>query len=127
MFFLADALPIPDESKEFASLEAAFQELPSSPPGDFGAAFVKMFLTLIALVVLLYLTYWVLKRFIRHRLEKGVGAQAIHILEKRMISPKTMLYLVEFEGKKILFAESHLEIKRLDAHPVELETSSNLP
>lgn len=116
----ADATPLPDE---LASLEAAFQDLPSSPPGDFGAAFVKMILTLIVIVVLLYLTYWLLKRFIRHRLEKGVGSQAIHVVEKRMISPKTVLYLVEFEGKRILFAESHLEIKRLDSHPVELESS----
>lgn len=84
------------------------------PSGDLGAAFAKMFLTLIALVILLFLSYWFLRRLIQNRLQKGVGAAAIQILEKRMISPKTTLYLIEVEHKKILVAESHLEIKRLE-------------
>ncbi len=46
---------------------------------------------------------------------KRVGSQSIQILEKRMISPKTMLYLIEAEGKQILIAESQLEVKRLES------------
>ncbi len=86
-----------------------------APPGDYGAAFVKMFLTLIALVAMLGLTAWFLRKIIRNKFQRGSGGQLIHILEKRMISPKTMLYLVEVDSQKVLLAESHLEVRRLHA------------
>ncbi len=117
--FIANIVYIPDEKGDLApasppdALESLTQA-PSIPPGDFGATFVKMILTMVAIVVLLFFTFWFLRRLIQQRLQKGVGEQAIQILEKRMISPKTMLYLIEVDKKKILIAESHLEIKRLE-------------
>lgn len=98
------------ESLAAASAESAAQ----MAPADLGAAAVKMFFSLIVLVALLFLSYWLLRRIIQNRLQRGVGEQAIQILEKRMISPKTTLYLISIENKKILVAESHLEIKRLE-------------
>jgi flagellar biogenesis protein FliO len=83
------------------------------PNGDYGAPFVKMFLTMISLVALFAISIWFLKRIIRSRLEKGSGEQMIRVLEKKMLSPKTMLYVIEHEGKKVLLAESKLEIKSL--------------
>jgi hypothetical protein len=35
----------------------------------------------------------------------------IKVLEKRILSPKSILYLVEYEGKKVLVSESHLNMK----------------
>jgi flagellar biogenesis protein FliO len=87
------------------------------PPGDFGAAFAKMILTLLGLVLLMLVSYWFIKKIIQQRLQKGIGTSAIQVLEKKMISPKTMLYLIEVDHKKILIAESHLEVKRLEAFP----------
>ena len=84
------------------------------PPGDIGAAFVKMLVSLAAIVALLFLSYWFLRKLIQNRLQKGSGNAAIQVIEKRMISPKTMLYIVEVDQKRILIAESHLEIKRLN-------------
>ena len=89
--------------------------VPELPPGDYGAALIKMILTMIVVVALLTVTFWFLRRLIQNRLRKGVGVQSIKILEKRMISPKSMLYLLEVEGQKILLAESHLEVRRLQA------------
>jgi flagellar biogenesis protein FliO len=115
------AIFIPDETGELTALNqaavAATEMAPQVPGGDLGAAFAKMFLTLIVIIALLLVSYWFLRKLIRHRLEKGVGNTAIHVLEKRMISPKTMLYLIEVDKKKILIAESHLEIKRLENFP----------
>jgi flagellar biogenesis protein FliO len=88
--------------------------LPDVPPGDYGAALIKMFLTLIALIALFAVTFWFLRRIIQNKMKKGCGADSIRIIEKRMISPKSMLYLVEVDGKKVLLAESHLEIRRLN-------------
>lgn len=84
------------------------------PNGDIGAAFTKMFISLIILIVLLWITYRFLKRFMQNRLQKGGTIASIQILERKMISQKTMLYVIKIEGKKILLAESHLEIKRLE-------------
>lgn len=120
LMFLADALP-----EEFPSA-FPLSEVPNMPSGDFGAAFAKMFITLIALVALLVLTYFFLRKIIQRRLQKGVGNHAIQLVEKRMISAKTMLYLVEVEGKKILLAESHLEIKRLEGWELEVSGPKNL-
>ena len=99
--------------------------LPDLPPTDYGAALIKMFLSLIAVVVLLAVTFWFLRRLIRSRLRRGVGTESIQILEKKMISPKSMLYLLEVDGQKILLAESHLEIRRLQTWPVAQESSGN--
>ncbi len=109
---------IPDETGELTQAsdavpEAIFQNATNLPPGDYGLAFVKMFLTLIALIALFAVTIWFIKRLIRAKLEKGSGTQMIEILEKKMISPKTMLYIIEVEGKRILLAESHLEVRSL--------------
>lgn len=107
------AIYVPDEKGELTALttETAAQ----MPTGDIGAAFAKMLISLVALVVLLYVSYWFIKRLIRQKLEKGVGDAAIQVIEKRMISPKTMLYLVEVDNKRVLIAESHLEVKRLES------------
>ncbi len=88
--------------------------MPSLPPGEFGAALGKTLLVLFALVALLGVTFWFLRKLIQQRIEKGAANLTIQIIEKRMLSPKTMLYLVEVEGKKILLAESQVEVRRLE-------------
>ena len=106
---------VPDEHGELtAVLTAAESTSQMMPPVDLGTSAIKMFLTLLALIGLLFVSYWFIRRLVQQRLQKGVGNAAIHILEKRMVSPKTMLYLIEVEGKRTLFAESQLEIKRLE-------------
>ncbi len=119
--FLVNALFASDVSTP-ASLLAEMdpsEAMPATSSGDLGATFAKMLLTFAALILLLFGTYWFVRRLIRFRLEKGVGAQSIQILEKKMISAKTMLYLIEVENKKVLLAESHLEIKRLESFSSE--------
>lgn len=105
---------VPDEQGELTALDGAiFSTGATQMPGDLSASFAKMFISLIVLVALLFITYWFLRKLIQNRLQKGTKGGTIQILEKRMISPKTMLYLVEVDNKKVLLAESHLEIKRL--------------
>lgn len=110
---------IPNENGELTTLEQTILESTpqisaNMPNGDLGAAFSKMFLSLFFLVLLLYVSYWFLKRMIQNRQQKSSGNASIQIIEKRMISAKTMLYLIEVENKRILIAESQLEIKRLE-------------
>ena len=50
-----------------------------------------------------------------------------------MVSPKTVLYLVEADGKRILFAESQLDVQELGKYkeegrePIRIGKSSHLP
>lgn len=112
---------VPDENGELTALDGSvISSQMGQMPGDLGATFGKMMISLVILVALLVVTYWFLRRLIQNRLQKGVGNGLIQVIEKRMISPKTMLYLIEVEGKKTLIAESQLEIKRvMDLPPQE--------
>lgn len=117
--FLLDAVFIPNDQGDLVALAGPIAEAAAPlPPTDIGTTLFKMLLSFSALILLLFGTYWFMRRLIQNRLHRGVGKQSIEILEKRMISPKTMLYLVQVENKKILFAESHLEIKALESFPI---------
>jgi flagellar biogenesis protein FliO len=83
------------------------------PSGEYGFVLLKMFFSLLVVALLLGLTIWFLRRLMRYRFDKSGGIEAIKVLEKKMISPKTMLYFVEIEGKKILLAESQLEVRQI--------------
>lgn len=117
--FFADAVFIPDDKGDLVAISSSIADVAAPiQPTDMGMTLIKMLLTLLALVGLLFASYWFLRRLIQNRLQKGVGQQSIEILEKRMISAKTMLYLIKVDNKKILVAESHLEIKALETLPV---------
>lgn len=104
---LADAVAIPVSTEALPSYEGAF---------------VKMFLTLLLLVVGIVGTIWFLKRLSRGRMG-GSSGRSIVILEKKALSPKTMLYVIEVEGKQALIAESQLEVKRImELQPLMEET-----
>jgi flagellar biogenesis protein FliO len=99
---------------------------PAAPMTDslpsYEGAFVKMFLTLLVIVVGIIGTVWFLKRLARGRFG-GSSSTSIVVLEKKQLSPKTILYVVEVEGKQVLIAESQLEIKKvMELEPVLEET-----
>ena len=114
LWILANQVFVPDEQGNLSPLVQA-ESLKQMAPPDIGAALVKMILSFLVVILLLFGTYWFVRKLIQNRLRKGVGDQSIQILEKKMLSPKTMLYLIEVENKKVLLAESHLEIKRLES------------
>ena len=67
---------VPDEQGELTALDQvtlgvaqATSTMPASDPGNLGAAFGKMILSLIAVVVLLLVSYWFLKRLVQNRLQ----------------------------------------------------------
>lgn len=75
--------------------------------------FVKMIFTLVALIAFIILTFWFLRRISQARMGQFSGSKRIKVLERRPISPKSVLYLVEIGGKKVLVAESHLEVRKI--------------
>jgi flagellar protein FliO/FliZ len=104
-------------------VEQSVIEQPTGVPVSYEGAFIKMLLTLGGLVVLIFLTVWLLRRLSQGRLLGGSGAsRSIKILEKRALSPKSVLYLIEVGGKQVLIAESHLEVRRLETIELEVDT-----
>ena len=85
---------------------------PQGPP-SYEGAFVKMIVTVVGLVCFVLLTIWALRRIGQGRF-RGFGSnRSIQVIEKKPLSPKSMLYLVEVGHQKFLIAESQLEIRRL--------------
>jgi flagellar biogenesis protein FliO len=78
---------------------------------SYEGAFLKMFLTLIGLLVAVFVTVWIMRKGFRGG--RGGSGQAIQILERKAISPKTTLFLLKINEKKVVIAESQLEIKRI--------------
>lgn len=108
---------LPIQQQE-TSVEIQQEPLPFTVPSTLSAeeltdsyqgAFIRMLLSLAGLLALLFGTFWFLKRMGRGRVRFG-SHQSIQILEKRALSPKTVLYVVAIEGKKILLSESQLEV-----------------
>jgi len=92
-----------------------------SHPPSYEGAFFKMIITLIALLVLVFFTFWIFRRFTQGRLTGMSLARSIKVLERRPLSAKTMLYLIEVGKKRILISESQLEVRTL--HTQQEETS----
>lgn len=97
--------PYPLDNEEF------YRELPAT---DYQSALIKMFVVLILLIGMIGLTIWLIKRFMRTRSEVQNRSNQIQIIEKRVLSPKSMLYLIEVENQKILISESHLEVRPIE-------------
>jgi flagellar biogenesis protein FliO len=76
--------------------------------------FTKTLSILVGLLVLVFLTVWLFRRLSFGKFPSSRGSSgSIQILSRRPISPKTMLYVIEADGKKTLIAESQLEVKTL--------------
>lgn len=112
--------PLPAEQTASTDAPKA-QEAPESlhvPMPDeiqmptYEGAFTKMILTLVGLVALIFITVWLLRRLTQGKIG-SFGKKHINIIERKPLSPKTILYIVEVDGKQILVAESQLEIKAL--------------
>jgi flagellar biogenesis protein FliO len=94
-----------------AASQSPLPDAPQMMP-SYEGAFLKMFLTLLALIVGIFACVWILKRLARGSFSQSSG-KSIKILEKKPLSPKTMLYIIEVDGQETLIAESQLEVKKL--------------
>ncbi|MGR3973141.1 MAG: flagellar biosynthetic protein FliO [Candidatus Rhabdochlamydia sp.] len=99
LFHLADTFSAP------LDLEIP-QEIPS-----YEWAFVKMLFTLIILIGSLIGVIWFLKRVAPGRFNTLEDASKMKLLEKKALSSKTMLYVLEIQGKQVIIAESQFEVK----------------
>ena len=95
------------------------QEMPVDPQIDihYQKTFTKTVLYILGGLGSIFVLMIVMKRITTVRYSTGNQTSHMKIIERRAISPKTVLYLVQIGDKKIVLGESQLEIKRL----IELE------
>ncbi|MCB1082432.1 MAG: flagellar biosynthetic protein FliO [Chlamydiia bacterium] len=80
---------------------------------SYETAFIKTIVVLVGLLVLVILTIWMFRKISNGRFRGMNVLKSVKILEKRPLSPKSMLYLIEVSGKQILLAESQLEVRNV--------------
>lgn len=113
---LKNSPPSIEDDKKNAPSEPTDDQNPSEmkkATESYETAFIKTIVVLVALLVLLILTIWMFKKISHGRLRSFNYMKSVKILEKRPLSPKSMLYLLEVGGKQVLIAESQLHVKQI--------------
>lgn len=84
-----------------------FMNIPEKDNNDkFYTEFLNMLATLGLLIGVILIAAWFLKRFLNTRMEQINTVSSIKIVERRALSPKSALYLLEVNDQSILIAES---------------------
>ncbi len=118
------AAPEPAQPAPTVTPQQGPAPLPSSEEmtTSYEGAFVRMIVTLLGIVFLVFATFWILRRLSGGKLKMGTG-RTINIIEKRALSPKSMLYIVEIGNKKVLISESQYEVRTLTTYEEKEETN----
>lgn len=83
------------------------------------ASFTRMWITIAAALILLFVTLWLLRRFKTGHFKKfGGSSSTLAIVERKTLSPKTMLYIVEINNKRLLISESQVEVRTLTSEDI---------
>lgn len=105
-----------------------FLNLPETGKNDrFFTEFLNMLATLGLLIGIILIAAWFLKRFLNTRMEQINTTSSIKILERRALSPKTALYLLEVNDKSILIAESQNGVSLINSFDSEFPSSEQIP
>jgi flagellar biogenesis protein FliO len=88
--------------------------------------FINMLAALFFVIILIFLTIWFLKKIARSRIKSLNRSNGIKILEKRSLSPKASLYLLDILGKGVVIAESQAGIEMITHFPDSVNVSELL-
>lgn len=114
----AQDISAPQEAPSTAEPVKPALQIPAPLPSSeemttsYESAFVRMLVTLLGILFLVFATFWILRRLGGGKFKLG-SSRTINVVEKRSLSPKSMLYIVEIGNKKILISESQAEVRAL--------------
>lgn len=80
--------------------------------------FLNMILALAFIVTLIMVTSSMLKRLSRNRMHQANSANLIKVLERRALTPKSSIYLIEVAGKAFVIADSAAGVQPLTELPL---------
>lgn len=98
------------DTKDLDTKDNDFFDLGEAPT-SYKGAFMKMMLTMLGLIVLIVISVWLLRRVSHGRMKQMNYGRSIKVIERRPLSAKSILYLVEISGKKVVIAESQVEVR----------------
>lgn len=102
-------------------------EQPNKGNDKFFSEFLNMLATLGLVIALILIAAWFIKRLLNTRMEQINTSSLIKIIDKRSISPKTGLYLLEIYDKKVLIAETQAGVAKLAEFGTESSDSESPP
>lgn len=97
-----------------------FEDLISKPMKTNEGVFsdvLNMLSTLGMIVGFILIVAWLLRRLLNTRIEQMNENSAIRILERRQISAKSIVYLIEVGNRHLVLAESHQGIVKVTEYP----------
>ncbi len=88
---------------------------------NYWGEFTSMLMTLGVILLLIFVTVFVLKRLMRSRVKQLNSQAGIKVLERRALNAKASLYLVDVLGKGVVISESAAGIQLITELPEELD------
>lgn len=109
------AMPFYLFSNENTSQKQIEEAIPPFDMGgeSYGLAIFKTVGSLALLLLLVFLTIWALRKATHGRLPYSSHSSGIKVLERRSLSPKSILYLVEVGEKRMVIGESQCQLSFL--------------
>jgi len=105
-FFLKDEIVYSEPGENLP-----LPELVSLPGGeDYHSAFLKMIFSLLFFLAFAGFSLWFLKRVMQKK-RSSHPTKSMQLIEKKALSPKSCVYLMDVEGKKVLISESQLDMR----------------
>lgn len=100
--------------------------MPTPKKGNdrFYIEFFNMLATLGLVIAIILIAAWLLRRILNTRMEQINTSSIIKIIEKRAISPKSAIYLLEIQDKTFAIAESQNGITHLGEINIPSEPES---
>jgi flagellar biogenesis protein FliO len=95
-----DSIPLPPELQE--------RYLRAEQEGDskFYSSFVQMLIYLALLIAVLYAGMYLVKRMLYRQIGHVNASDLIHIVERKILTPRSTLYIVEVKGRSYLLSDS---------------------
>lgn len=85
------------------------QQTAAEPPQEFDqfyGEFIKMIVMLSVIIAFLLILLWFIKRMLSTRMEQLNVSSMIKVLERRNLTAKTAIYIIETGGRNFIIAES---------------------
>lgn len=98
---------------------------PTPETDRFLSEFLSMLATLGLIIALILFIAWFLKRMVNAKIEEANLTSSIKIIDKRNLSPKTIIYMIEVNGKGVLVAESQNGVASLGSYPADEDEDGN--
>lgn len=98
------------EAPPAATPEEMLQQTPQNEAelnDRFYSEFFKMLWMLGLIIGFLLIVSWFLKKMMNTRLQQMNSSSLVQIVERRPLTPKTTVYVLEILGRKVVIAESH--------------------